>query len=117
MRCSCGVCECTYPAAFTIQDHTKTRPQLAQLHQNKTLFQDDKITSKQDLHMFLCKTSSTVLLDVEGVRANKDNIPRNKQDHKQLATQLVYNDMAGAMVCVSTEKVEDLSTDMFVCET
>ena len=30
--------------------------------------------------------------------ANKDNVPRNKQDRDQLATQLVYHGMAGAMV-------------------
>ena len=77
--------------------------QLAQLHQNKTLFQGDKLTPEQGLHTFLRKTAGAGLLAAEGVMANKDNVPRNTQEWDQLSTQLVCHDMAGAMACNSCQ--------------
>ena len=71
--------------------------QLAQLHKNQTLFQGDKVSPKQGLHMFLRKTAGAGLLAAEGVMANAQNVPVNEQDRNQLATQLVYHGMAGAM--------------------
>ena len=71
--------------------------QLAQLHKNQTLFQGDKVSPEQGLHMFLRKTACAGLLTAEGVMANAQNVPVNEQDRNQLATQLVYHGMAGAM--------------------
>ena len=85
------------PVAWQIQDHMKIGIQLAQLHKNQTLFQGDKVSPKQSLHMFLRKTAGAGLLAVEGGMANAHNVPVNEQGRNELSTQLVYHGMAGAM--------------------